>query len=427
MGLGNSNDRSPYKAGQNVVCTVKNAEDGGYAVVIKKDNRPGFIKTIEQLKLGSEILAKFVCIYKGRVLLSPIFQENWAVPANKPAGEIFQQLETGYTPFKPGYWLACTVIESEQGGYSVTIKNSEVKGVLQTTRSFQSGSLITAKFTGMLESRAVLKLGAEIHPQVVSEAKPNYSRGEQDITKIIKDKRASRGINYRDRRAVDLIMPPQDEDSLNSLKSFPISHYDLEWLLLDLEGGNRTGVLKTASQSNHSRAAILLYKGRAVGCIYGSKTNPDAKATEESISLALKDLETPDTMVTMYDLPSEAVLAMSALFLGYTLEREDNMDSRSYFNTVMNNFVQNQSTACVVVTIPSTKSTYLAFFGKGQFGGIFSVEEQQFNRDINAIHKLFEANADAQVEVSMLSSESIASGVRFGYSLIMLWKQPPKF
>lgn len=52
-----------YKAGQNVVCRITKAEEGGYEVVIKKDNLPGFIKTIEQLKIGTEILAKFVCVY----------------------------------------------------------------------------------------------------------------------------------------------------------------------------------------------------------------------------------------------------------------------------------------------------------------------------------------------------------------------------
>ncbi len=65
-----------YKGGRNVVCRIVCEERSGYAVVIKKDNLPGFIKTIEKLKLGSEILAKFVCVHRGRALLSPIFQES---------------------------------------------------------------------------------------------------------------------------------------------------------------------------------------------------------------------------------------------------------------------------------------------------------------------------------------------------------------
>jgi len=68
-----------YKAGQNVVCRVVKAEEGGYEVVIKKGNLIGFIKTIEKLEPSSEFLAKFVCVHKGRILLSPIFQENQSV------------------------------------------------------------------------------------------------------------------------------------------------------------------------------------------------------------------------------------------------------------------------------------------------------------------------------------------------------------
>ena len=62
--------------------------------------------------------------------------------------------------------------------------------------------------------------------------------------------------------------------------------------------------------------------------------------------MTLSDLEAADTVVTMYDLPDEAALAMSALFLGLALEREDNLDSRSYFDHVMNWFVTSASTAC---------------------------------------------------------------------------------
>lgn len=77
-----------YKAGQNVVCTVKGADQGGYEVVIKKDNLPGFIKTTASLKIGDEILAQFVCVHKDRVLLTPIFQGNRGVPGASVAGGV---------------------------------------------------------------------------------------------------------------------------------------------------------------------------------------------------------------------------------------------------------------------------------------------------------------------------------------------------
>ncbi len=407
-----------YKGGQNVVCIVKGAEQGGYEVVIKKDNLPGFIKTIETLKPGTEILAKFVCVHKDRVLLSPIFQENRGVPNQSVTGSVnwqehnLDELDAAYEE-KSQEMRAYRGVDETGSNPTVQPRNMGSAPILPQ----QGGNQAYAP----PDQQQYAPPGYQDQQYQTASQQPVNEEQWQAPNEHTPTKR------FRLRRAIDLVMPPPDEESLESLKTFKISDYDLEWLITDVEGGMRTGCLKATSESKMSRAAILLYKGRAVGCIYGCKSNPDAKATEESLTLTLSDLEASDTMVTMYDLPDEATLAMSALFLGYTLPREDNLDSRSYFDNVMNSFVSNASTACVVLTIPSTKSTYLIFVGKGKFGGAFFVEEQQFTKDRNAIYQLFESDANAQVEVSLLSADATAPGVRFGYSLTMARKSRPAF
>jgi hypothetical protein len=224
---------------------------------------------------------------------------------------------------------------------------------------------------------------------------------------------------FRLRRAIDLVMPPVDQESLESLKSFKIADYDMEWLITDLEGGMRTGCIKATSEQKLSRSAALLYRGRAVGCIYGCKANPDAKPTEESLSAMLSDLEAPDAVVTLYDLPEDAALSMSALFLGYPIDSNPEMTSREYCDFVMKWFAENNSTACLAVTVAQTKSTYLVFVHKGKFGGAFFVEEQQFTRDANEIIGMFNQHPDARIEASILNADTLNSGMRFGYSLSM--------
>lgn len=404
-----------YKAGQNVVCTVKGADQGGYEVVIKKDNLPGFIKTTATLKIGDEILAQFVCVHKDRVLLTPIFQGNRGVPGASVAGGVNWQ-EHSLENLDEAYEQK----SHEQRTYRGLDDTAEAQAQQQATKAYQTGNTTqTGSNPYQTGSNSPI-----LPQQSQSYAPEQYASPEQQWEAPNQHTPQKR---FRLRRAIDLLMPPPDQESLESLKTFKISDYDLEWLITDVEGGMRTGCLKATCESKMSRAAILLYHGRAVGCIYGCKSNPDAKATEESLSLTLTDLEAPDTLVTMYDLPDEAALAMSALFLGLALEREDNLDSRSYFDHVMNWFVTSASTACVVITLPSSKSTYLVFVGKGQFGGAFFVEEQQFTKDRNAIYQLFEADQGAVVEVSLLSPEAIAPGVRFGYSLTMARQKRPSF
>src|ERR1700733_8636482 len=67
---------SGYKAGQNVVCKVVKDEPGGYAVIIPKDNLPGFLPTQAMLRTGEEILAQYVCVHNNRILLSARFSNT---------------------------------------------------------------------------------------------------------------------------------------------------------------------------------------------------------------------------------------------------------------------------------------------------------------------------------------------------------------
>ena len=62
-----------YKPGQNVACQIMAAEPGGYAVLIPRDNLPGFLPTEAKLKIGEDVLAQFVCVHNNRVLLSARF------------------------------------------------------------------------------------------------------------------------------------------------------------------------------------------------------------------------------------------------------------------------------------------------------------------------------------------------------------------
>jgi hypothetical protein len=228
---------------------------------------------------------------------------------------------------------------------------------------------------------------------------------------------------FRLRRAIDLVMPPVDQDGLEGLKSFKIADYDMEWLITDLEGGMRTGCIKATSEQRLSRSAALLYRGRAVGCIYGCKASPEAKPTEESLSAMLTDLDAPDAVVTLYDLPEDVTIAMAALFLGYPIDNNPAMSAREYSDFIMSWFAENGSTACLAVTIGQTKSTYLVFVHKGKFAGVFFVEEQAFSRDATEILKLFNQYPDANIEASLLNAETLTSGVRFGYSLTMARKK----
>ncbi len=85
----------------------------------------------------------------------------------------------------------------------------------------------------------------------------------------------------------------------------------------------RSGCLKASSEAVRSRGAMLLYRGRCVGCVYSNKEMPECPAQEEALQLMLADLHLPDTKVILYDMPENLILASSAVFLGYPVERQE--------------------------------------------------------------------------------------------------------
>ncbi len=400
-----------YKAGQNVVCKVTKAETGGYAVIIPKDNLPGFIQTTAALRPGEEILAQFVCVHNNRILLSPLFsgnrasgaslptssQVNWAEHLDNPEqiDEILQQrqseTQSNYqAPSAPENYEQSYAPPQEEAQQAHSDSTIYAPDYSQNTNQQYQPAIATPEQTGSVTGFTDSQWQAPI---------------EQTPTK-----------RFRLRRAIDLVMPPLDQESLTTMK---MSDYDLEWLITDLEGGMRTGCMKCTSEQALSRSAVLLYRGKAVGCIYGCKSSPDARPTEESLTSMLTDLEAPDATVMVYDLPEEVTVAMASLFLGFPVERDESLDPKTQFDYFMTYFTQNGNTACLAITLPSTKSTYLVFVHKGKFGGAFFVEEQVYTQDPADIYQLFVNDSGARVEASFLQPEMIAAGSRFGYSLSM--------
>jgi len=374
---------SGYKPGQNVVCRVTGAEPGGYAVLIPKDNLPGFLPTDANLRENEEILAQFVCVHNNRILLSARFSNTTGGKSPHQTNVNWEeQLQQDTNP------ASAPVAPSPAPSQAIILKDDN--GARR-----QLPTHVQTPFAMEGQTPATTSEDAEAAFDVWAKAAPR---------------------KFHLKRATDLILPPMEVKEENS---FYIRDYDLEWLLTDLEGGMRTGCVKASSESRLSRSALLLYKGRAVGCIYGCKTIPETQPTEQSLQLMLSDLERPDTLVRMYDLPESVTLAMSALFLGYPVQRNDDYDSVGYMNYIGSWFESKAQTACLAITLPASSATCLAFTYRGQFVGSFYVEDQNFSPDINFVHQLLKNDPDSNIEASILPPEMTSSAVRFGFSLSM--------
>ena len=335
--------------------------------------------------------------------------------------------------YKPGEYVSCKITAVEPGGYAVKIltppksssgRTSILKthppGFLPTQKRLNPGQEVLARFVCIHNNRILLSAEFTATPesqkasdsQQIGDAKPSASivvdSGKPGI------ELSKHQNKFRSKRATDLF--PLPFDALNT-KNLTMEEYDLDWLVTDLESGMFTGVMKASSKEKGSHSGMLLYRGRAVGCIYVSKDRPDTAATEESIRLMLADLKLPETQVTLYELPDNVVLPMSALFVGYPVSRSDDYHSRAYFDYICNWFREKKLSACLAISLPSNASTCLAFVFKGQLSGIFFVEDLTFTVDEEFIFGLFNSYSNATVEASILPPEMTSSAVRLGFSL----------
>jgi hypothetical protein len=579
---------SGYKAGQNVICKVTNAEPGGYAVIIPKDNLPGFLPTQARLKTGEEILAQFVCVHNNRILLSarfsntavnnastqqvrweehldeinnfqeqaegqfeggadqsyqeqnyqyqpeqsyqapaaPAAEEQVYLPPERPRGPIVPPSRPNYasqemtaqqrvlttppptppsTPPSPPWTPPASSAPPSQPQAPAPPRPPQAPPASppQPPRAPMApppqpkaspmapppqpmappptpapatpapmapppappsppapmpmaapspyaapnapasqpaaGTPPQPKFSaaaawGTPAPNAPPQPAPAATPQAAPSAPPqrpalvthvqtpmSLAQSEAEAAFDVWAQNAPRRFHLK--RATDLILPPINMDSLNTFK---IADYDLEWLITDLEGGMRTGCVKASSEERLSRSAMLLYRGRAVGCIYGCKSMPDTQATEQSLHLMLNDLELDDTVVKIYDLPENVTLAMSALFLGYPVQRNDDYDARSYMDYICSWFESKGQTACLAITLPAKAATCLGYVYKGQFCGAFYVEDQKFTQDKQFVYDLLRDDPKANVEASILPPEMTSSAVRFGFSLSMARQRRPE-
>jgi hypothetical protein len=331
--------------------------------------------------------------------------------------------------FKAGQNITCRVDRPERDGYVVTISKDNLAGFLHTEEHLRVGEEVLAQFVCVSNNRILLTTRfSSINTN--SKRPINYVNWEEQLNHLnsslvgqqslteeqIEERWAQQAPpqHVQLRRATDLILPPLNPADV---ESFSISEHDAEWLITDLEGGMRSGCLKASSESVLSRSAMLLYRGRCVGCIYSNKHDSECPPQEQALLHLLTDLKQPDTKVTLYDLPESLVLASSAVFLGDIVENQENLETRNYFDYTLEWLDNRKHTACITLSLTNRIGHCFVYVYRGLYVGAFYVEDQKFNQDRNYVYKIFEEDANVIMHVQILPPELTSAAVRFGTSL----------
>ncbi len=307
--------------------------------------------------------------------------------SGRPPGRTRVGTAGGGANYRRGDSISCKIVKAEPGGYAVSIEPGCFDGFLPTSAKHEPGAQVEAQFVCMAVNRMLLTMTQD--SQTLPEQKLLHRRG------------------------VDLIPPPPEDN--DNVREEILEIGCLKDLIKELEDGRYTGCMRAVSELSKSRCALLFYQGRVVTCLYTS-TNVDQHPIESSIEMLLNDLKAPHARLIMYELPEEVVLSLSSLQLGYSVERSDDLDAKSYLDYVGSYINQKEQTACIALTLANDECCLLLVH-KGRLVGAYYVEQRYYLDDLQAVYDFVSNDRGARITVCILPAELTALPAVLGHSL----------
>jgi hypothetical protein len=176
----------------------------------------------------------------------------------------------------------------------------------------------------------------------------------------------------------------------------------LQSLLLSIESRALSCCIRVFSPTSKSRSALLIYKGRIIGTVFGSRDEPDQIFGRPAFDRAMADLLAPGNVLDAYRLSNELVLASASLFhdgLSAALERDSAIETYSCTADAM---IANKSTGCIACMASSESLVSVTYFFEGKIIGVYSVAEGWLTQTQTAALNSIEAVADVEICHSVL-------------------------
>lgn len=339
------------------------------------------------------------------------------------AKEPLQTRESAPAPYKPGQGVMCRIESAEPGGYLATVlgiggpplANPEndaapvLKAFVPSSEPLRIGQIIPATFVCMHGNKALMTFAYMLG--TTERVQHSTAPDSENAFAIWVDSYPS---SQKLRRAVDIIMPSLSGKLLHELTC---KDCDVDALLRDLELAAFTGTLKARSESLKSRSAMLLYRGRVVGAIYGRKDLNEPLDIQKSIALIKGDLKNADTLIQVYELPQNVVLSMSAIFLGCPVTNDGSLDVKDFVDTTLMSMRLSGEMGCITIAHEAQRPDILLFIDRGDLTGGFEIETTTYETERTTLDAHIAAADAALLDVHMLPEQMLSDQMTFGYKL----------
>ncbi len=188
-------------------------------------------------------------------------------------------------------------------------------------------------------------------------------------------------------------------------------------LLISLEGHQRTGCLRVISPKSKSRSAIMMYKGRVVGCIYGAKKIDGHLLQEEAYDHILADLSNPGNVLDAYELPEQLVLAAASLFEGQMVQVDTQQKAEDAMDQALRAVAESKLPGCAVLSSANDAMVCVVYLLDGKIIGLFSAKDGWVKPSYEAAMEVAKKNPRMKVKAAYLPMTAKQQNGEMGFSL----------
>lgn len=234
----------------------------------------------------------------------------------------------------------------------------------------------------------------------------------EEIEKIAERDATSRGSN---RRAVGLVPFPAPGAQREIVEAKKLRY---QQFLISVEGKQSTCCLKLVSPTKKSRAALLCFRGRALGLVYGQKGLGMQLLGEDAFPAFLDDLSMPDSVVDTYILPESLALAASSLFHGDVYNQSASSNPMDTLHFVHHNLFMSRMPGCIVLKRLGTDEVVaFIYMFDGQVVGVFTFANGWLRPTFEQAMELVQTNVAVSVSASKLNACNVDEVFQLSFSL----------
>lgn len=234
---------------------------------------------------------------------------------------------------------------------------------------------------------------------------------KDDVSRLQRYKKLAVAYCGPNRRLSSLVPPSMGADSESKMQA---RHLMVRELMLSLAAFERTCCIHISSQWRRSRASMLVFRGRILGCIYTRKDLDAPVFAEEGYTLAMAELGEVDTQIEAYEIDENIALASAALFSRLTLA-EETVDAGTPIDEYKK-FLDVDASGCIFLNDNDNQVVCRIYVLNGMIVGIYSHTQGWLEKDINLVEDIVDRNPEYTCETFFMPALDMQEVYKEGFA-----------